>query len=107
MAPRIDNKDIPDESCAGQGTLVLDLLVATTQAYPQSSASTFPNPSKASMSKENQHALGMELAAQVYQKTPVLPDNSPESIVRQLGLKLVATIPWHGHLIAGVTQSSR
>jgi hypothetical protein len=46
------------------------------------------------MSKDNQHALGMEVAAQVYQQMPVLPDNSPESqYVRQLGQKLVATIP--------------
>jgi hypothetical protein len=36
----------------------------------------------------------MEVAAQVYQQMPVLPDNSPESLyVRQLGQKLVDTIP--------------
>jgi hypothetical protein len=36
----------------------------------------------------------MEVAAQIYQQMPVLPDSSPESqYVRQLGLKLVATIP--------------
>ena len=46
------------------------------------------------MSKDNQHAMGLEVAAQVYQQMPVLPDNSPESqYVRQLGQKLVATIP--------------
>jgi hypothetical protein len=46
------------------------------------------------MSRDNQHALGMEVAAQVYQQMPVLPDSSPESqYVRQLGQKLVATIP--------------
>jgi len=65
-----------------------------TQAYAQSAAPTFPNPGKTSMSRDNQHALGMEVAAQVYQQMPVLPDNSPESqYVRQLGQKLVATIP--------------
>jgi len=46
------------------------------------------------MSKDNQHALGMEVATQVFQQMPVLPDNSPESIyVRQLGQKLAATTP--------------
>ena len=46
------------------------------------------------MSREQQHALGMQAAAQVFQKMPVLPDDSPESLyVRQLGQKLVATIP--------------
>jgi Zn-dependent protease with chaperone function len=70
------------------------VLLLATQAYAQVSAPTFPNPGKTSMSKDNQHALGMEAAAQVYQQMPVLPDNSAESIyVRQLGQKLVATIP--------------
>jgi Zn-dependent protease with chaperone function len=68
------------------------LLVA--QASAQSSSPTFPNPGKASMSKEEQGALGMEVAAQVYEQMPVLPDSSPESqYIRQLGQKLVATIP--------------
>lgn len=72
----------------------LILLLLATHAYPQSPGPTFPNPGKTSMSKDNQHALGMEVAAQVYQQMPVLPDNSPESqYVRQLGQKLVATIP--------------
>jgi hypothetical protein len=46
------------------------------------------------MSREQQQALGMEVAAQVYQQMPVLPDNSLETqYVRQLGQKLVSTIP--------------
>jgi len=46
------------------------------------------------MSKDNQHAMGMEVAAQVYQEMPVLPDNRPApQYVRQLGQKLVDTIP--------------
>jgi Zn-dependent protease with chaperone function len=46
------------------------------------------------MSRDNQIALGMEGAGQVYQKMPVLPDSSPETkYVRQIGQKLVATIP--------------
>ena len=68
------------------------LLVA--QASAQSSSPTFPNPGKASMSKEEQGALGMEVAAQVYEQMPVLPDSSPESqYIRQLGQKLRSTTP--------------
>jgi len=69
-------------------------LLLATQAYAQTAGPAFPNPGKTSMSRDNQHALGMEVAGQVYQQMPVLPDNSPESIyIRQLGQKLVATIP--------------
>jgi Zn-dependent protease with chaperone function len=76
--------------------LLLSFLIflLATQAWAQSAGPTFPNPGKTSMSKENQQALGMEVAGQVYQQMPVLPDNSPETqYVRQLGQKLVATIP--------------
>ena len=46
------------------------------------------------MSRESQRQLGLQAAAQVYQQMPVLPDNSPETqYIRQLGQKLVATIP--------------
>ena len=69
-------------------------FLLTTQAYPESTSPAFPNPGKTSMSKENQQALGMKVAEQVYQQMPVLPDSSPETqYVRQLGQKLVATIP--------------
>jgi beta-barrel assembly-enhancing protease len=69
-------------------------LCLTAQTFAQSAAPAFPNPGKTSMSKDKQQALGMEVAAQVYQQMPVLPDNSPETqYVRQLGQKLVATIP--------------
>ncbi len=72
----------------------LILLLVATGAAAQSAAPTFPNPGKTSLSKENQRALGMEVAAEVYQKMPVLPDSSPETqYVRQVGQKLVATIP--------------
>src|SRR5262249_29452880 len=57
-------------------------------------APTFPNPGKTSMSRDQQHALGLQVAAQVFQQMPVLPDDSPESLyIRQLGQKLVTTIP--------------
>ena len=86
--------NIPMNRTAIRRPFCLVVLLFATQAYAQSASPTFPNPGKTSMSKENQHALGMEVAAQVYQQMPVLPDNSPESqYVRQLGQKLVATIP--------------
>jgi beta-barrel assembly-enhancing protease len=76
-----------------RGLWLLALLLATA-AQAQTAGPTFPNPGKTSMSKDNQHALGMETAAQVFQQMPVLPDYSEESqYIRQLGKKLVATIP--------------
>lgn len=70
------------------------VLLATAEAYAQTVAPAFPSPGKTSMSREQQHALGMQAAAQVFQQMPVLPDDSPEALyVRQLGQKLVATIP--------------
>ena len=73
---------------------LLVVLLFATQVYPQSAGPIFPNPGKTSMSKENQHALGMKVAEKVYQEMPVLPDSSPETqYVRQVGQKLVATIP--------------
>ena len=71
-------------------------LVFAAQAFGQAATSgpVFPNPGKTSMSKENQKALGMQVAAEVYQKMPVLPDDSPETqYIRALGRKLAATIP--------------
>ncbi|HEU4892222.1 MAG TPA: M48 family metalloprotease [Vicinamibacterales bacterium] len=75
--------------------LLIGLLsCASVLATAQAAGPTFPNPGKTSMSKDNQHALGMETAAQVFQQMPVLPDYSEESqYIRQLGKKLVATIP--------------
>src|SRR5262245_31983253 len=73
---------------------LLVVLLLATQANAQSEGPTFPNPGKTSMSKENQCALGMDVASKVYQQMPVLPDDSPETVyIRQLGTKLVATIP--------------
>jgi Zn-dependent protease with chaperone function len=78
--------------------LLTVLLLATAagakSAPPPPGPPTFPDPGQTSMSKENQQAMGMEVAHQVYLKMPVLPDDSPETqYVRQLGQKLVATIP--------------
>lgn len=73
------------------------VFLFATQVYAADKspdAPVFPNPGKTSMSRENQAALGMETAEKIYQKMPVLPDNSPESVyIRQLGRKLVSTIP--------------
>jgi len=70
------------------------VMLAAAQVYAQTQGPTFPNPGKTSMSRDQQHALGLQAAAQVFQQMPVLPDDSPESVyVRQLGQKLVATIP--------------
>jgi hypothetical protein len=52
------------------------LLLAAQAAYPQSVGPEFPNPGNAHMSRENQHTLGLQVASQVYQQMPVLPDNS-------------------------------
>ena len=74
--------------------LVVGFLLLATLAYAQSAGPVFPDPGKTPMSHDNQQAVGMEVASQVYQQMPVLPDSSPESqYVRQLGNKLVATIP--------------
>jgi beta-barrel assembly-enhancing protease len=74
--------------------LWLIVLLLAAQAYPQSAGPEFPNPGNAHMSRDKQRQLGLEAAAQVYQQMPVLPDNSPETqYIRQLGQKLVATIP--------------
>ena len=79
---------------ARPAVLAIALLLTTAGIDAQTATPTFPDPGKASMSRENQRALGMEAAAQVYQQMPVLPDDSPESeYVRQLGRKLAATIP--------------
>jgi Zn-dependent protease with chaperone function len=74
--------------------LCLALWALATQAYPQSANPEFPNPGNAHMSRDKQRGLGLQAAAQVFQQMPVLPDTSPETqYIRQLGQKLVATIP--------------
>jgi hypothetical protein len=74
--------------------LCLIALLLATQAYTETAGPEFPNPGNAHMSREQQRALGLKAAAQVYEQMPVLPDSSPETqYIRQLGQKLVATIP--------------
>jgi Zn-dependent protease with chaperone function len=63
-------------------------------ASPVVSGPELPNPGRTGMSRQQQIQLGFQSAEQVYKGTPVLPDSSPETqYVRQLGAKLVATIP--------------
>lgn len=74
--------------------LYVVVLWLAAQGHAQSAAPVFPGPGKASMSRENQRALGLEVAAQVYEQMPILTDSSAETqYIRQLGQKLVATIP--------------
>src|SRR5215471_4777297 len=77
-----------------QRSWALVLVLLAVQAYPQSASPEFPNPGKVGFSRDEQRQLGLQAAAEVYKSMPVLPDNSPETqYVRQLGEKLVATIP--------------
>ena len=70
------------------------LTLLPGQASAVVSAPELPNPGHTGMSRQQQIQLGYQSAAQVYKQMPVLPDNSPETLyVRQLGAKLVATIP--------------
>ena len=70
------------------------VVLLAAQAYPQSTGPEFPNPGNAHMSRDKQRAIGLQAAAQVYQQMPVMPDNSTETqYIRQLGHRLVATIP--------------
>jgi len=72
----------------------LALLLVVSQLSAQSATPQFPNPGNPGMSRGDQRRLGLQAAAQVYQQMPVLPDSSPETqYIRQLGQKLVATIP--------------
>ena len=51
----------------------LIFLCLTVQVFAQATGPVFPNPGKTSMSRENQQALGMEAAGQVFQQMPVQP----------------------------------
>lgn len=75
-------------------SVALAVLLVVSQLSAQSASPEFPNPGKVGMSKDQQRQLGLQAAAQVYKQMPVLPDSSPATqYVRQLGQKLVATIP--------------
>jgi hypothetical protein len=74
--------------------LWLMTLLPVMLCWAQSAGPEFPDPGHPHMTRDQQRQLGLQAAAQVYQQMPVLPDNSPETqYTRQLGQKLVATIP--------------
>ena len=57
-------------------------------------APELPNPGSASMSRDEQQKLGLQVATEVYKQMPVLPDSSPATqYIQQLGKKLVRQIP--------------
>jgi Zn-dependent protease with chaperone function len=74
-------------------TISLSLTLAY-QCLAQTGVPELPSPGNTSISREQQQQVGFQAAAEVYKQIPVLPDNSPETqYVRQLGQRLVATIP--------------
>jgi len=73
---------------------LLMLVSLAASSHPQFTGPEFPKPPKVNMTADRQRALGLEAAAEVYKQMPVLPDRSPQTqYIRQLGQKLVATIP--------------
>ena len=94
MKSKVSDPQVRQTFHCASGLLWLSAFLLATSAFPQSAGPEFPNPGNAHMSRENQRALGLQTAAQVYQQMPVLPDSSPETqYIRQLGRKLVTTIP--------------
>jgi hypothetical protein len=72
----------------------LGFLLIATQLVAAVGGPELPNPGNPGMSRQEQIQLGYQAAAQVYKQMPVLPDSSPETqYIRQIGEKLVATIP--------------
>lgn len=79
---------------ANVAVAILLLLTVAHQCLAQGEAPRLPDPGSTLISREQQQQLGLQAATEVYKQMPVLPDNSPETqYVRQLGQKLVATIP--------------
>jgi Zn-dependent protease with chaperone function len=74
--------------------IVIAWAFLLSQALAVTGGPQLPDPGKAPLTRQQQIQLGFQAAAQVYQQMPVLPDDSPETqYIRQLGQKLVATIP--------------
>ena len=64
------------------------------QCLAQAGGPKLPDPGNPSISRDQQKQIGFQAAAEVYKQMPVLPDSSPETqYIRQLGERLVATIP--------------
>lgn len=77
--------------------LPLALSLVLSLSYPclaQTDIPRLPNPGSTSISREDQTKLGFQATEEIYKQMPLLPDSSPETqYVRQLGQRLVATIP--------------
>jgi Zn-dependent protease with chaperone function len=78
----------------GRKTRGVAIFLVLVLAQAMAQAPQLPNPGNTRVTREQQRELGLQAAAEVYKQMPVLPDNSPETqYIRQLGQKLVATIP--------------
>jgi len=82
-------------SCLHRPVALLLAIVLIIPAWAVTGAAPeLPNPGSASMSRDDQQKLGLQVATDVYKQTPVLPDSSPETqYIQQLGKKLVKQIP--------------
>ena len=83
---------------AGKPAIVaVTIFCSVASAFPcpaQTGGPRLPDPGNPSITREQQQQLGFQAATEVYKQMPVLPDSSPETqYVRQLGQRLVATIP--------------
>jgi Zn-dependent protease with chaperone function len=70
------------------------LLASSFACLAQMDIPKLPNPGSTSISREDQKKLGFQATQVIYKQLPLLPDSSPETrYVRQLGQRLVSTIP--------------
>lgn len=73
---------------------VLAVVIAVPSLAVSPSVPQLPEPGQVGMSREEQRALGLKAAAEVYKQMPVLPDSDPVTqYVQRLGKKLVKQIP--------------
>jgi Zn-dependent protease with chaperone function len=64
-------------------------VLAVVQGGPE-----LPNPGQVPVSRQEQEKLGLQVAGEVYQQMPVLPDSDPVAkYVQQLGKQLQSVIP--------------
>lgn len=76
-------------------TTILLLSLASALPVPaQDDGPQLPDPGNPSITRDQQIKLGLQATSEIYNQMPVLPDDSPETqYIRQLGERLVATIP--------------
>jgi Peptidase family M48 len=74
--------------------LCVTIWLVAAQCFAVASAPELPDPGRPRMTRDEQKQLGLQVAAQVYQQMPVLPDSSPETqYIQALGKRLASTIP--------------